>query len=63
MKEEESLEAMMLHRSHCTEEIYQNARNKFVDIVHRAKSIFYSAKIVACDTSKKSFSVTSILLG
>ena len=44
-------------------EIYQQARNKVTDIVHNAKSVFYSTKILACETAKQLFNVTTNLLG
>ena len=44
-------------------EIFQKARNKVTDIVHEAKSLFYSAKILACSTAKQLFTATNSLLG
>jgi hypothetical protein len=44
-------------------EIYQTARNHVTDIVHQAKTLFYSSKILACNTSKQLFNVTNSLLG
>lgn len=44
-------------------EIYQTARNHVTDVVHQAKTVFYSSKILACNTAKQLFNVTNSLLG
>ena len=44
-------------------QIFQQTRNKVTDIVHRAKSAFFSSKILSCSTAKQSFSVANNILG
>ena len=44
-------------------QIFQQTRNKVTDIVHRAKSAFFSSKILACTTAKQLFSVANNILG
>ena len=44
-------------------QIFQLTRNKVTDIVHRAKSAFFSSKIFACTTAKQLFSVANNILG
>ena len=44
-------------------QIFQKARDRVTEIVHNAKSVFYSAKILACDTAKKLFNTTNNILG
>ena len=44
-------------------QIFQLARNKVTDIVHRAKSAFFSTQILACTTSKQLFGVANNILG
>ena len=44
-------------------QFFQLTRNKVTDIVHRAKSAFFSSKILACTTAKQLFSVANNILG
>ena len=44
-------------------QIYQAARNCVTDIVDKAKTKFYSAKLISCTTAKQLFSVSKDLLG
>ena len=44
-------------------QIFQLTRNKVTDIVHHAKSAFFSSKILACTTAKQLFSVANNILG
>jgi hypothetical protein len=44
-------------------QLYQAARNRVTELVHNAKSSFYSSKISNCETTKQLYKVTNALLG
>ena len=44
-------------------EIFQSTRNRVTEIVHQAKTLFYSSQILVCNTAKQLFNITNSLLG